>query len=51
MEPKECSLSVWFMVFISTTWLLEDTTFLQPKSKWSGHEYTRPAPIQLAVLQ
>ena len=51
MESKQYSLSVWFMACIAnhnTTWLLGDTTFLQPNG--SSHECTRPTPIQLATL-
>ena len=43
MEPKEYSLSLWFMtctaIYILTT------------PRGSGHKCTRPTPIQLAMLQ
>ena len=31
----------------TTTWLLKDAKFLQPKG--GGHECTRPTPIQLVA--
>ena len=37
MEPKEWSLLVWLMI-ITTTWLLGDTTFLQLNG--GGHAYS-----------